>query len=72
MQNKASVFDKKVLTRVDKKIATWRKKSSDEEKNLVQQTLKKTVRTQRRSYHCGHLRESINVKPKEDPYHCET
>ena len=42
MQNKTSVFDKKkVVTRFDKKIATWRKKSIDEEKNLLLRTLKK-------------------------------
>ena len=35
MQNKTSVFDKKkVVTRFDKKIATWRKKSIDEEEAL--------------------------------------
>ena len=47
-------FDKKkVVTRFDKKIATWRKKSIDEEKNLLLRALKKTLslRTQRRPYH---------------------
>ena len=43
MQNKTSVFDKKVVTRFDTKIATWRKKSVDEEKNLLQLILKKTI-----------------------------
>ena len=55
MQNKTSVFDKKkVVTRFDKKIATWRKKSIDEEKNLLLRALKKktpSLRTQRRPYH---------------------
>ena len=55
MQNKTSVFDKKkVVTRFDKKIATWRKKSIDEENNLLLRALKKktlSLRTQRRPYH---------------------
>ena len=54
MQNKTSVFDKKVVTRFDKKIATWRKKSIDEEKNLLLWTLKKktlSLWTRRRLYH---------------------
>ena len=45
---------KKVVTRFDKKIATWRKKSIDEEKNLLLRALKKktlSLRTQRRPYH---------------------
>ena len=45
---------KKEVTRFDKKIATWRKKSIDEEKNLLLRTLKKktlSLRTQRRPYH---------------------
>ena len=44
----------KVVKRFDKKIATWRKKSIDEEKNLLLRTLKKktlSLRTQRRPYH---------------------
>ena len=47
---------KKVVTRFDKKIATWRKKSTDEEKNLLLRTLKKktlSLTTQRRPYHWG-------------------
>ena len=54
MQSKTSVFDKKVVTRFDKKIATWRKNSIDEEKNLLLLTLKKktlSLRTQGRPYH---------------------
>ena len=54
MQNKISVLIKKLVTRFDKKIATGRKKSVDEEKNLLLRTLKKktlSLRTQRRSYH---------------------
>ena len=51
MQNKMSVFDKKkVVTQFNKKIATWQKKSIDEENNLLLQTLKKKtlcLRTQR-------------------------
>ena len=43
MQNKTSVFNKKVVTRFDKKIATWQKKSVDEEKNLLQLILKKKI-----------------------------
>ena len=45
---------KKEVTRFDKKIATWRKKSIDEEKNLLLRALKKktlSLRTQRRPYH---------------------
>ena len=48
------LIKKKVVTRFDKKIATWRKKSIDEEKNLLLRTLKKktiSLRTQRRPYH---------------------
>ena len=51
MQNKTSVFDKKVVSRFDKKIATWWKKSIDEEKNLLLRALKKknlSLRTRRR------------------------
>ena len=50
------LIKKKVVTRFDKKIATWRKKSIDEEKNLLLRTLKKktiSLRTQRRPYHWG-------------------
>ena len=39
MQNKAFVFDKKVVTRFGKKIATWRKKSIDEDKNQLLRAL---------------------------------
>ena len=41
MQNRTSVFDKKVVTWFDKKIATWRRRTIDEEKNLLLYTLKK-------------------------------
>ena len=44
---------KKIVTRFDKKIATWRKKSIGEEKNLLLRNLKKktlSLRTQRRPY----------------------
>ena len=35
MQKKTSAFDKKkVVTRFDKKIATWRKKSIDEKRRI--------------------------------------
>ena len=43
MQDKTSLFDKKVVTRFDTKIATWPKKSVDEEKNLLQLILKKKI-----------------------------
>ena len=63
MQNKMSVFDKKkVVTQFNKKIATWQKKSIDEENNLLLQTLKKKtlcLRTQRWPYHWGPLRKSF-------------
>ena len=45
---------KNVATRFDEKMATWRKRSIDEEKNLLLRTLKKktlSLRTQRRPYH---------------------
>ena len=55
MQNKTSVFDKKkVVTRFDKKIVTWWKKSINEEKNLLLGTLKTktlSLTTQRRPYY---------------------
>ena len=54
MQNKTSVFDKKVITRFDKKKWTWRKNSTDEGKNLLLRALKKktlSLRTQRRPYY---------------------
>ena len=43
MQNKTSAFDNKVVTRFDTKKARWRKKSVDEEKNLLQLILKKKI-----------------------------
>ena len=71
MQNKTSVFDKKkVVTRFDKKIATWRKKSIDEEKNLLQWTLKKktlSLRTLKRILLMRNLKRNlITVKPKDN------
>ena len=48
------VFGKKVVTRFDKKIAAWRKKRIDEEKNLLLRARKKkapSLSTQRRPYH---------------------
>ena len=45
-----------------KKIATWQKKSIDEEKNFLLRALKKkslSLRTQRRPYHWGPERESF-------------
>ena len=67
---------KKVVTRFDKKIVTWRKKSIDEEKNLLLRILKKKT-----LYPWGLKEDPItedpkenpfNEKPKEDPYYCET
>ena len=55
-KQKTSVFDKKVVARFDKKIARWRKKSIDEEKNLLLRALKKqtlSLRTQSRPHYCG-------------------
>ena len=55
MQNKTSVFDKKkAVKRFDEQLATWRKKSIDEERNLLLRTLKKktlSLTTQRRPYY---------------------
>ena len=48
------VFDKKAVTRFDKKIATSWRKSIDEKKNLLLPTPKKKIlylRTQRKPYH---------------------
>ena len=57
MLNKTSVFDKKVVTRFDKKkIATWGKKNIDKDSNPLLQTLKKktlSLKTQGRPYHWG-------------------
>ena len=54
---------KNVVTRFDKKMTTWRKKSIDEEKNLLLRTLKKKIlsmRTLRRI-----KKTLITVKPKD-------
>ena len=56
MNAKQNIFflKKKAVARFDKKIKTWRKKSIDEEKNLLLRALKKktlSLRTQRRPYH---------------------
>ena len=76
MQNKTSVFDKKkIVTQFDKKLATRRKKSIDEEMDLLLRTLKK------KTYFWGLKEDPItedpkenpfNEKPKEDPCYCET
>ena len=77
MQNKTSVFDKKIVTRFDTKIATWRKKSVDEEKTLLQLILKKKIyedskkilslRTLKRILSMRKLKRSlITVKPKDN------
>ena len=80
MQNKTPVFDKKkVVTRFDKKkkIATWQKKSVDEEKNLLQLILKNKIsedskktlslRTLKRILSMGKLQRTlISAKPKDN------
>ena len=63
------------MTRFDKKIATWRKKSIDEEKNVLLRTLKKktlSLRTERDPITEDPKENPFNEKPKEDPYYCET
>ena len=61
---------KKVVIWFDKKIATWRKKSIDEEKNLLQWTLKKktlSLRTLKRILLMRNLKRNlITVKPKDN------
>ena len=70
MQSKTSVFDKKVVTQFDKKIATWRKKSNDEENNLSLLTLKKktlSLRTLKRILLMRNPKRTlITVKPKDN------
>ena len=60
---------KNVVTRFDKKMTTWRKKSIDEEKNLLLCTLKKktlSMRTLRRILSMKNLKKIlITVKPKD-------
>ena len=60
---------KNVVTRFDKKMTTWRKKSIDEEKNLLLCTLKKktlSMRTLRRILSMRNLKKTlITVKPKD-------
>ena len=54
MQNKTSVFEKKVVARFDKKNSDMAEKNTDEEKNLLLGTIKKntlSLRTQRRPYY---------------------
>ena len=59
---------KKVVTRFDKKITTWWKKSIDEEKNLLLRALKKktlSLRTLKRILSMRNLKRTlITVKPK--------
>ena len=68
MQNRISVFYKKIATWFDKKIATWREKSIDEEKNLLLWTLKKKTRSLRTLKRILSMRNPkrtlITVKPK--------
>ena len=75
MQNKTSVFEKKVVTRFDKKNSDMAEKNTDEEKNLLLRTLKKNT------YLWGLKEDPItedskenpfNEKPEKDPYYCET
>ena len=61
MQNKTSVFDKKGSNTIWlKQIATWRKKSIDEEKNLLLRALK--------TYLWGLKEDPITEDPKENPF----
>ena len=74
MQNKTSVFDKKGSNTIWlKQIATWRKKSIDEEKNLLLRALKTYLWGLKEDPITEDPKENpINEKPKEDPYYCET
>ena len=77
MQNKICFWYKIVVARFDKKnkIATRLKKSIDESKNLLSQTLKKktlSLVTQRIPYQWDTKENPINEKPKEYRYQCET
>ena len=58
------------MTRSDKKIAIWRKKSIDEEKNLLLRTLKKKIlplRTLKRILSMRNLKRTlITMKPKDN------
>ena len=60
---------KNVVTRFDKKMTAWRKKSINEEKNLLLCTLKKktlSMRTLRRILSMRNLKKTlITVKPKD-------
>ena len=72
MQNKTSVFDKKGSNTIWlKQIATWRKKSIDEEKNLLLRALKTYLWGLKEDPITEDPKENpINEKSKEDPYYC--
>ena len=64
------LIKKKVVTQFDKKIATWRKKSIDEEKSLLLRALKKktlSLRTLKRILSMKNLKRTlITVKSKDN------
>ena len=68
------VFDKKGSNTIWlKQIATWRKKSIDEEKNLLLRALKTYLWGLKEDPITEDPKENpFNEKPKEDPYYCET